>query len=306
MSGYKFCIDMYMPENNFLAYDNKEQKLFDIEGIDIILKSHGGEMISKSKLVSLNSGLFNDLEKCICIAKKVYANFLLKLSSTGISYILFEGNFTEFCKDDDAYLYKEIRIQDAQKFEPYGFCYYKTRKGNRDLSLNTLLDVKMDKKLKDSILINNYRKSLLLNDIASIIDNTLLCSSLEMLLDPKELKSKEELEVIEETCDYLNNRYTETKNEAYKKIKECVENLKAKSIKSKAKDLVTKYSSEENRKNNLKLLDNIGSERGKEVHNSKEKDIKYITYSDDIYNNFINEIQINYAKELYEKEEVLN
>ena len=62
--------------------------------------------------------MFDNLESCIDLAKKVYANFLLRLNISHISYILdkaSKGNFCEYCTDSDANLYKEIIIDTFEK-----------------------------------------------------------------------------------------------------------------------------------------------------------------------------------------------
>lgn len=216
MSRYKFFIEAYYSnENDYLEIDEYEKELFQYNGKEIKLKTiNPSKKIKDSEGIKIECGYFTNIDECINLAKKVYANFLIRLNNTDISYILDKvsmGNFEKYYTEKDASIYKEIVIVDLDKKEnniyailARGGC------GCTHFYYEKMLDIGIDRKLKDSLMINNYRKFLFNNDISSKIDNTLFATSLEMLLE-KEKRSEDEINVIKEVCEFLDARYKETK-----------------------------------------------------------------------------------------------
>ncbi|MBE5805821.1 MAG: hypothetical protein E7313_03810 [Clostridiales bacterium] len=299
MSRYKFFISAYYAKsNNYLAIDEYEKDLFQVDGKTVkLLSLEKGKKISESRGVKIECGIFTNVDECVKIAKKVYINFLIRLNNTDISYILDKasmGNFTQYCKEQDAELYKEIIIQDMEKVDKrlYGIIE-SAGCGCTHFYFNRLIDMSLDQKLKDSLRVNNYRKYLLSNNIHLPIDNTLFSSSIEMLLD-KEERTQEELDIINEVSNYLDEKFKETNNEAYNSIKTMIQNNKHKSINKKIEDLVKKYSTIENEKENITKIKGISKNRTKELHvSSKNKPETVFSWS------LLNKIQTEYAKDLY-------
>ena len=73
-----------------------------------------------------------------------------------------------------------------------------------------------------------------------------------------------------------------------------VQNNKHKSIRSLKNEMIKKYSPEENKKENLELVDIISENRTKEIHTG-EKDINKNAWADQL----LFDIQYGYMKELY-------
>ena len=300
MAKYKFFIEAYYADKkDYLEIDEYEKELFKYNGKTVKIKTlNSNKKIKEAQGIELECEYFSDIKECIETAKKAYVNFLISLNNTCISYILDKasmGNFTEYCKDEDAELYSEIVIENIEDKDKgiYGFIESEGT-GCTHFYLNEFQDMKIDQKLKDSLMINNYRKSLLLNNIHSLIDNTLVSSSIEMLLD-KEDRSKEELDIINEVVNYLDIRYKETENKTYNLIKQTMQNNKHKSIKKRIEDLVKKHSTMDNEKENINIIKKISKNRTKEIHvSSKDK-------PDTVYSwGMLNKIQMSYAKDLYE------
>ena len=300
MGRYKFSINAYFTMNNWLEIQEQEKELFEVEGKKIILKSLNEKAIKDSEGIRVESEAFDNLDDCIRIAKKVYSNFLLRLNLSHISYVLDKssmGNFCEYYTESDAELYKEIIIIDESKKdnELYGILEV-GGSGCTHFKFDKLLDISLDEKIKNSLLINNYRKYLCNKELNSKVENTLISASIEMLIDEVD-RPEEELNIIKELTDYLDDKYKETKSINYKNIKDMIENNKHKSIRSLKNELVEKYSTEKTKKDNLKLVDAISKNRTKEVHTGKsgiEKDIWA--------NQLLFDVQYGYMKDLFNKE----
>ena len=131
------------------------------------------------------------------------------------------------------------------------------------------MDISLDKKIKNSFLLNNYRKYLCNKELNSKVENTLVCASIEMLIDEVD-RPEEELNIIKELSNYLENKYKETNLIEYKNIKDMIERNKHKSIRSLKNELVRKYSTKETKKENIKLMDTISDNRTNEVHTGKK------------------------------------
>lgn len=302
MGKYKFSIDaFYATKNNYLEINEYEKELFEIDGRKVMLRSlNKDKKIKDADGIKIECGFFSDIEECVVLAKKIYSNFLIRLNNTDISYILdksSKGNFKKYYKAKDANVYKEIFIEDLENKnrELYiilenGGC------GCTHFYFNKLLDMEIDSKLKDSLAVNNYRKFLIGNDIESKVDNTLFVASIEMLLDNKEKRCKEELDVIDEICEYLSNRYKENNKEEYLKIKEMIQNNKHKTIGNKIQEIIEQNSDEDEGKINVEKMKKISRNRTKEVHvSSKEKVDTVFSWG------ILNKIQSNYAKKVYMK-----
>lgn len=296
MSKYSFFIEAYYSnENDYLEIDEYEKELFQYDGKKIKLKSiNPSKKIKDSKGIKIECGYFTNLDECISLAKKVYANFLIRLNNTHISYILdkeSKGNFKKYYTDKDASIYKEIVIIDLENKESKIHAFLRRGGcGCTHFYFEKMLDIGVNQKLKDSLMINNYRKFLLSNDINYQIDNTLFVASLEMLLE-KEKRNKEEIKVIGEVCEFLDARYKETENESYNEIKKMVHNNQHKSINYKLKEIVGKNSEENEKEENINRINAITKNRTKEVHVSENKK------PDMVYSwPLLNKIQINYGK----------
>lgn len=302
MGRYKFFISAsYAKPNHYLEIDEYEKNLFQVDGKTVkLLSLEKGKKISESRGVKIECGIFTNINECVKVAKKVYINFLIRLNNTDISYILDKasmGNFTKYCKDDDAEIYREIVIRDIENKDErlYGVlegvgC------GCTHFHFDKLMEIGLDQKLKDSLMINNYRKYLLSSNINFPIDNTLFSASIEMLLESKEVRNKEEISIINEVCDYMDEKFKETQDKAYKTIKAMIEGNKHKSIGEKIKDLVTRYCKEE-QKETLSKIKKISENRTKEIHVSSKKK------PDSVFERAIlNRIQIEYSKDLYKQD----
>lgn len=298
MSVYNFFIEVYFTQNDTIEIKEKEKELFTYENKKIKIVSLDDKEIYKSKGIRLECGTFDNIQECIDISKKVYINFLIALNNTCISYFLdkeLKGNFKKYCTEDSE-LYKEIIINDLEEKND-NIHIVLERGGGRctHFRFNKLLDLKMDKKLKDSLKINNYRKYLNNDKMNSYIDNTLYSASLEMLLEKKERDSNE-IEIIEEVCRFLDERYYKTKNQSYNSIKTMIMNNKHKSINSQKEYLIKRYTNKEDFKQNINIIKEISKNRTREIHKSSNEDIKRI------YNySVLNKIQLEYAKDLYKK-----
>lgn len=235
MGRYKFSIEAYYTKNHFLEIEEQEKELFKVDGKTVILKSLDKKGIKNSEGIKVECGMFDNLESCIDLAKKVYANFLLRLNISHISYILdkaSKGNFCEYCTDYDANIYKEIIIIDTfEKKDGIHVILESIGSGCTHFKFDKLLNISFDKKIKNSLLINNYRKYLSDKELNSRVDNTLISASIEMLIDRTEREEKER-NVIEEVCDYLEEKYENTELIEYKNIQQMVKNNKHKSIRS--------------------------------------------------------------------------
>ncbi len=302
MGKYKFTIEAYYAtDKDYLEIDEYEKELFNYNGRRIMLKAiNKGKKIKDADGIEIECGIFSKIEDCIDTAKKVYANFLIRLNNTCISFILdkfSKGNFEKYYQANDANVYKEIIIVDINSIDEKIYSFLKMEgSGCTHFYFDKILDMEMDNKLKDSLVLNNYRKFLINNDIQSKVDNTLIAASIEMLLDHKEERDKEELKVIDEVCKYLESMYEERKNEAYCNIKKMIQNNKHKPIGSKIQKLIEQTSDEKEKKFNIKKMKKITQNRTKEVHVSKEEKPKRT-----VSWNVLNTIQSNYAKELYKK-----
>ena len=301
MSKYKFYIEAYYSnENNYLEINEEERNLLTYNGKEIKIKTlDKGKKISEAKGIAIECGIFDEIEECIETAKKVYVNFLIRLNNTDISYLLdkySKGNFQDYYKEADSYIYKEIVIEDmTKKDDTIYWAVVNGKTGCTHFSFKKILDMSIDQKLKDSLKINNYRKFLKGNNIDSMLDNTLFTSSIEMLLN-KEERNQDEINVINEICKYIDMRYETTKNKSYLEIKSMIENNKHKSINAKIREIVENNSTEDEKKENYKRVKQITQSRTKEIHSSsKNKPEHVFTYG------ILNNIQINYAKELYKK-----
>ena len=258
MFKYEFYIDAYYNENEYLEIDVYEIVLFEYEGKKIKLQSlNENKKISESEGVRLTCGHFSDIHECIQFAKIVYTNFLIRLNDTDISYIFDKkarGNFMEYCKEDDSNIYKDIVIVDTENKQiRFNANLEVNRCGCTHFKFSELMNVWMDQKLKDSLMINNYRKYLINKRIDSKIDNTLFISSMEVLIE-KEERNKAELDVINEVCEFLDKKYEKTKNNNYIQIKTMIQNNRHKSINSKLCELVEQNSNEDEKNDNLKRV----------------------------------------------------
>lgn len=297
MGRYKFIIEAYFTKNNFLEIEEQEKKLFEVDGKAVILKSLDKKEIKNSEGIKIECGMFDDLESCIDLAKKVYANFLLRLNISHISYILdkaSKGNFCEYCTDSDANIYKEIIIIDTfEKKDGEYVILESIGSGCTHFKFDKLLNISFDKKIKNSLLINNYRKYLSNKELNSRVDNTLISASIEMLIDRTEREEKEK-KVIEEVCDYLEEKYENTGLIEYKNIQQMVKNNKHKSIRSLKKELIEKYSADDDVKENLKLIETISDNRTKEIHTCQSKTKESI-----LADQLLFDVQFGYMKDLY-------
>ena len=300
MSRYKFNIEAHFTKNNYLEILEQEKELFEVDGKKVMLKSLNKQPINKSEGIIIECGMFDNLESCISLAKKVYANFLLRLNLSHISYILDKyslGNFCKYCTDSDSSIYKEIRIIDTLEKSDGEFAFLESAgSGCTHFKFDKLLDISLDKKIKNSLLINNYRKYLSDKELDSRIDNTLISASIEMLID-ETVRNEAELSVIQEVCDYLNEKYKKTKLCEYQAIKQMVENNKHKSIRSLKEELVEKYSPKRDLKENLDLINIISKNRTEEIHVYKS-DKRENVWADQL----LFDIQYGYMKELKDKD----
>ena len=297
MGKYQFAINAYYADIDYLEISEKEIELFEVDKKKIFLKSLNKEMIKDSNGIRIESEIYDKLDKCISVAKKVYTNFLLRLNASDISFILdksHEGNFCEYCNDQDAYLYNEIIIIDLQqKKDKVTWTIGRGKCGCTHFKFNKLLNIELDEKIKHSLFLNNYRKYLYNKDINYVIDNTLTSASIEMLLE-KTNRPEEEIKVIEEVISFLNQRYEETNKNEYLNISNMVKNNKHKSINSLTKELIEKYSLKENIKKNKKLIDTISNNRAKEIHSRNNKKKQHV-WADQL----VFDIQIGYMIDLY-------
>lgn len=299
MERYKFAIEAYFTKDNFLEIEEQEKELFKVEGKSVILKSIGRGAIKNSEGIKIECGMFNDLGSCIDLAKKVYANFLLRLNISDISYFLDKasrGNFCEYCKDSDANIYKEIIIIDTLKKKDDIYAILEcVGHGCTHFKFNKLLNISLDKKIKNSLLINNYRKYLKSKELNSRVDNTLISASIEMLIDKIEREEKEQ-KVIKEVCDYLEEKYRNTRLIEYKNIKQMVENNKHKSIRSLKKELIKKYSTDDDVKKYIELIETLSTNRTSEIHTCQSEKKEHI-WADQL----LFDIQFGYMKDLCNK-----
>lgn len=297
MGRYSFSIEVFFAQNDFLDIDEEELKLFEVEGKEVILISlEKTKKISDSKGMKVFCGMFEDINKCLEIAKKIYTNLLISLNNSDISYYIdkkHRGNFIKYSSDKDRNLYKEIIINDKlDNSNNMKFVIENIRCGCTHFRFDKLFDLKLDKKLKDSIVINNYRKYLLANDMTAYVDNTLFSAALEMLLD-KEEREQDELDIITELGQYLDDRFKDTKNEKYNKIKSIIMSLRYKSINDKKIELIKKHSTIDEVNENVSRIKEISNNRRNEIHDSSDKSIP-IVFSW----NILNKIQFEYAKKL--------
>ncbi|MBR2247780.1 MAG: hypothetical protein IKG58_03285 [Bacilli bacterium] len=297
MGRYKFTIEAYYTKNNYLEIEEKEKELFEIEGKKIFLKSLNRKRIKDSEGIEIESEKFDSLDECIALAKKVYSNFLLRLDMTNISYILdkaLRGNFCNYCKDSDAEIYKEIIITDELNKDNNIYAIIEGKEsGCTHFKFNKLLDVAMDRKIKNSLIINNYRKFLNDKEINSKLDNTLVSAAMEALID-KEERTKEELNVIDELITYLEEKYEKTNLIEYKKIESMIQRNKHKSIRSRKNELIAKYSKQEEINENIRLIDKVSRNRTDEIHNVAD-DINESVWADQL----LFDIHHGYMKDLY-------
>jgi len=309
MNGrFKFKIKVYYENNDYLCIDDEEKILFEVDGYEVKMIS-----LTKNKKISESEGFciecdgFTKLNQCINLAKKVYTNLLIKLNDSDISYDLYkyyEGNFCNYCKDKDNYLYKEIIIIDKENI-PSGLKGYIFRSGCGCPHFNfiKLENYGLDQKLKKSLQTNNYRKYLVEASLNTLVDNTLFSASLEQLLDSKKMRSKEEINAIDEVVGFLNEKQNNTNKddvvtlEAYEKIKSMILNNKNASINDLKKELIRKNSSVDEVEENLKRIDEINNNRALEIHNRNGicEDIVF-TWP------ILNKIQREYAKDIYNDE----
>ena len=297
MGRYKFIIEAYYTKNHFLEREEQEKELLEADGKTVILKSLDKKGIKNSEGIKVECGMFDNLESCIDLAKKVYANFLLRLNISHISYILdkaSKGNFCEYCTDTDANIYKEIIIIDTfEKKDGIHVILESIGSGCTHFKFDKLLNISFDKQIKNSLLINNYRKYLSDKELNSRVDNTLISASIEMLIDRTEREEKER-NVIEEVCYYLEEKYENTGLIEYKNIQQMVKNNKHKSIRSLKKELIEKYSADDDVKENLKLIETISDNRTKEIHTCQSKTKENI-WADQL----LFDVQFGYMKDLY-------
>lgn len=297
MGKYQFAIKAYYADNDYLEIPKKEIELFEVDKKKIFLKSIDEKKIKDSKGIKIESEIYDKLDDCISVAKKVYSNFLLRLNATDISYILdktHEGNFCEYCSDKNANLYNEIIIIDlTEQKDKVTWTIERGKSGCTHFRFNKLLNVALDEKIKQSLFLNNYRKYLYNKNINYVIDNTLATASIEMLLE-KANRSEEEINVIEEVISYLNQKYEETNKVEYLNIMNMVKNNKHKSINSLIKELIEKYSLKENIDKNKKLIDAISDNRAKEIHYRKDRKKQHV-WADQL----IFDIQKGYMNNLY-------
>lgn len=300
MSRYKFIIEAYFTQDNYLEIDAKEKELFEIYGKKVILKSIDGEIIKQSEGIKIECGMFDNLLDCIKLAKNVYADFIFRLSVSHISYFLdkaSKGNFCKYCKDDDASIYKEIIIIDTLD-ENDGEIYAilrQTRMGCTHFKFDKLLNLSLDEKIKNSILINNYRKYLCRKELNSLVDNTLISSSIEMLINPCE-RNESEKKVLKEVCNYLEEKFKTTGLVEYKRIEQMVKNNKHKSIRSLKRELIQHYSPTERVEENLELIEKISQNRTNEIHTIKSELKKDLSGKEQL----LCDIQVGYMKELFD------
>lgn len=301
MGKYKFAINAYYADKNYLEIPEKEIELLEVNNKKVLLKSLDKKMIKDSIGIRIESEVYDELNECINIAKKVYSNFLLNLNASDISYILdktHEGNFCDYCSDEDANLYKEIIIIDLlEKTDKVTWEVEIGRCGCTHFRFDKLLNVSIDEKIKYSLFLNNYRKYLYNKSINSVIDNTLTSAAIEMLIEETE-RSEGEINVINEVIAYLNNRYVETNKKEYESIMQMIKNNRHKSINSLKKDLIKRYSKEDKVEKNLKLIKTISNNRTQEIHSKKSKEKQHV-WADQL----IFDIQFGYMKDLYEKNE---
>lgn len=308
MNGrFKFRIKVYYENNDYLCIDDEEKILFEVDGYEVkMISLTTNKKISEAEGFSIECDGFDDITQCISLAKKVFTNLLIKLNDSDISYDLYkyyDGNFCDYCKDKDNYLYKEIIIIDKENI-PVGLNGYISRNGCGcpHFDFSKLENYGLDLKLKKSLQTNNYRKYLVEASLNSLVDNTLFSASLEQLLESKKKRSKEELNVINEVIDFLKEQQKNfEKNdiifEAYEKIKTMVSNNKHVSINDIKKELIRKNSSIDEVDENLKRIDEISNNRALEIHNRSG-------ICDDIVFTWpiLNKIQREYAKEIYKEE----
>lgn len=114
-----------------------------------------------------------------------------------------------------------------------------------------------------------------------------------MLIDRTEREEKER-NVIEEVCYYLEEKYENTGLIEYKNIQQMVKNNKHKSIRSLKKELIEKYSADDDVKENLKLIETISDNRTKEIHTCQSKTKENI-WADQL----LFDVQFGYMKDLY-------
>ena len=106
----------------------------------------------------------------------MYSNFLLRLNLSHISYVLDKssmGNFCEYYTEPDAELYKEIIIIDESKKDDELYVILEGGgSGCTHFKFDKLLDISLDEKIKNSLLINNYRKYLCNKELNSKVDES--------------------------------------------------------------------------------------------------------------------------------------
>lgn len=279
MNGrFKFKIKVYYENNDFLCIDEDEMILFEVEGYDVkMISLTNNKKISEAEGFYIECDGFDDLNECIKLAKKVYTNLLIKLNDSHISYNLYkyyDGNFCNYCKDKDNYLYKEIIIIDKER-DNTGLKFYILGRGCGCPHFNffKLENYGLDQKLKKSLQTNNYRKYLVKASLNTLVDNTLFSASLEQLLDSNKKRPKEEVEIINEVLKILNEKQKDVRKddiktfEAYDKIKSMLMNNKHVPINELKKELIRKTSSVDEVDENLKRIDEINNNRALEIHN---------------------------------------